>query len=99
MMVDRVAMRGPHRQRQRDEREDRKEMDRAPRPPQAQLMNPERARADDHHQGDPDPPDRAVRQGALLDGELHEAEHKRRRRHEGMKLNCRCGIEQGREAH
>jgi len=55
-------------------REDRQQVDRAPGPEQAKLMDPERARRFRHHQTYPDPAHDPVRQRSLGRGELDDAE-------------------------
>ena len=74
-------------------------MDRAERPEQPDLVDPERADGDRGHQGHPDPADGPVRQRALGGGELDQAEHERRHRRKGMERYLGSGIEQWRKAH
>jgi hypothetical protein len=94
-----VAARVQHRQRKHNQREDRQEMDRAERPDHLDLVNEERAQGNHRHQGDPDPADRAVRQRALGRRKLHNTEHKRAHRREGVNLDHRLGLQQRRQRH
>jgi hypothetical protein len=94
-----MVARTPDRQRQHHERENRQEMDRAPRPPELQLVNEKRADRDREHEPDPDPAEGPVRQRALGGRELHEAERERRHRREGVKLDPGRGGQQRREIH
>src|SRR5262245_15362107 len=54
----RLACMGQWKHRQR---EDREQMDRAPRIPDPQIVDEERTHRHDHHERDPDPPGCAVR--------------------------------------
>ncbi len=82
-----------------DQREDRQQMDRAPRAPHPHIVDPERRDADDQHQRHPDIAERPVRQRSLGRGELNEAERERRHRREGMDLDRGRGIEKRLQGH
>ena len=68
-------VRGPEPERQHHQREDRQQVDGAPRPPEPDLMHPERADGDDQHQGRPGVAERAMACGALDARQLHGAQH------------------------
>src|ERR1700737_5491770 len=61
MIRDAVAVRHPDPERKHRKREDRQQVDRAPRTEQPDLMDPERAEPPPGTQAPPDPPARAVR--------------------------------------
>src|SRR5262249_48311080 len=65
MLRDVMPPRMQHSDRQHCERKYRQKVNRAPRPPEAELVNPEPADADNKHQPHPSPADRAVRKRAL----------------------------------
>src|SRR5580704_13984040 len=70
-------------------------MDRAPRPPQPDAVDEERRHCDAEHEQDPDPADRAMRNGTLRCHELDEAQRKRRECRERMDLDDRSGVRSG----
>src|SRR5271169_5656589 len=74
-------------------------MNRAPRTPDPQLVNEKRADRDHEHDRDPDAAERPVRQRALGRRELHQAEHERAHRREGMQLDYRGRGQQRCEVH
>ena len=78
----------------RDQREDREQMDGAPWTPELDLLNPERADCHAKHQQHPDPADGAVRQRSLGRRELSEPQHEGRHRRQSVDGDRRCGIEQ-----
>jgi len=80
-------------ERQHREREDREQMNRAPWPPHAQLMDPERGRRHDHHEHDPDPADGTMGQRPLGRGELQRAEPEGGQGREGMQLDRGGGVQ------
>jgi hypothetical protein len=76
------------------EREDREQMDRAPWAPDAQLMDPERARRHRHHEQDPNPAKRAMGQRALGRGKLHRAEPEGGQGRKSMQLDGGRSVQQ-----
>src|SRR2546423_13176484 len=72
--LDLMAPRQPHSQRQHQQSENRQEMDRAPRSPQPDLMDEERAYNHGQHQPRPRPAEQAVRDCAFGCRELNRAE-------------------------
>ena len=75
MIGDPVTMCHPHTEWKRHQREDRQQVDRAPRADQPDLMDPERTDRHRDHQAHPDPADGAVRQRSLRSCELDHAKH------------------------
>src|SRR3982751_4834843 len=74
-------------------------MDRAPASDQPNFMNPKRADRHRHHQQNPSPADRAVRQCTLWRGELNEAEREGCHRRERVKRNRGRGAQQRPKVH
>src|SRR3978361_752720 len=70
-----VTMRAPDAEREHYQREDRQQMDRAPRTDQPDLMDPERTGRHHGHQANPDPAQRSMRQRSLGSRQLHDAKH------------------------
>src|SRR5262245_15903737 len=81
-----VAARMQDGKRRRREREDRKQVDRAPPTPNAQVMDPERARRHGDHERDPDPADGAMGQRPFGRGELDRTEPEGGQRRNSMQL-------------
>ena len=99
MIGDPMLVRLPDAEWNRHQREDRQQMDRAPGANQPDPMDPERTDRHRYHQANPDPADRAMRQGSLRRGKLNDAERKGGHGREGMKGDGGSGIEQRRKTH
>ena len=91
-----VPARPPDAERKHHQREDRQQVDRAPRAPQPDLMDPERAGGHERHQQDPDPAQRAMRQRSLRRGQLHRRQARtppwRQRRAAGSQARHRAVV-------
>src|SRR6266568_8729793 len=99
MPLDVMSPRAEHRKRQHDQREQRQQMNGAPRPPQPDRVNEERA--DDHgeHQRRPDPAEQAVGDRPLRRGELDRAKREGAERGKGVPLDERRRGQQRSERH
>ena len=95
--LDAVAPRVHDRKRQRCKRKDREQMDRAPPTPDAQVMDPERARRHSDHERNPEPTDGAMRQRPFGRGKLYRAEPECGQRRKSMQLGGGGGVQQRRE--
>jgi hypothetical protein len=89
-----VTARMKYRQRQHHQRKDGDQMNRAPRSPNAQLVNPESRHADRQHEQHPNPSYGPMGNCPLRGGQLDESESKRRDRRKGVQLNRGGGIQE-----
>jgi hypothetical protein len=91
MLLNRVPMRLPHRDRQHRQREDRQKVNGTPLAPDLQLMNEKSA--DAHDQRDSDRSDGSMLKRAFRRRQLDGAQHKRTHRSEGVQLNGRTRLQ------
>src|ERR1700722_674667 len=99
MIPDLMTVRPPDGEWNRDQHQDREQVDRAPNSHQPDLMDPERTDGYGQHQADPDPAEGAMRQGSLRRCQLDHAEHEGGHGREGMKRDRGSCIEQRRQSH
>jgi hypothetical protein len=90
---DAVTVRNPCPDWKHDQREDRQQMNRALRTYQPDLVDPERTDRDRYHQGYPDPAQRAMGQGPLRRGQLHDAKQEGGHGREGVERDRGSCIE------